>query len=194
MTVTNNATLTWQWTTNYWRSIVVGPHGSVNVGNGWQPIGSSTQITAVADQYYHLSGWGGDASGGANPLMILMDRPKAVVANFAETLTTAHPTPHLWLAQYYGSTAAFEQVSLADTDGDGHFAWQEYMSGSVPTNRESVFSSMITVSNGVARIRWTPDLGPERVYTVEGRSNLTTGVWGTTNSSSRFFRVKVQMP
>ena len=33
----------------------------------------------------------------------------------------------------------------------------------------------------------------ERVYTVEGKANLTDS-WAPTNSASRFFRVKVSMP
>ena len=48
--------------------------------------------------------------------------------------------------------------------------------------------------NGMALVAWTPDLGAARVYVVEGRTNLTDGVWGTTNSGARFFRVNVGMP
>jgi hypothetical protein len=33
----------------------------------------------------------------------------------------------------------------------------------------------------------------ERVYTVEGKANLTDS-WAPANSASRFFRVKVSMP
>jgi hypothetical protein len=193
MTVTNAATLTWQWSTNYWLAASAGQHGTVNVGAGWQAMGVATQITALADLHYHFTGWSGAAGGAANPLALLLDGPKAVTANFAETLTTVHPTPHWWLAQY-GGTADFEQAVLDDTDGDGLFAWQEYVAGSVPTNRESIFRSLITVSNGVPRVTWTPDLGAARVYTVDGRTNLTEGAWGNTNAGSRFFRVKVSMP
>jgi hypothetical protein len=47
--------------------------------------------------------------------------------------------------------------------------------------------------------RWLePDLNEggtkhERVYTVEGKENLTDS-WAPANSASRFFRVKVSMP
>jgi hypothetical protein len=33
-----------------------------------------------------------------------------------------------------------------------------------------------------------------RVYTVEGKETLTDDYWTPTNSASRFFRVKVEMP
>ena len=193
MTATNDATLTWLWRTNYWLATSAGPHGSVNVGSGWQALGVTTQLTATAELYYHFTNWTGDAVGPANPLDLLMDRPKAVTANFTADMTANHPTPHWWLAQY-GLTNDFEQASLADTDGDGHYAWQEFVADSVPTNRESVLRSMISVSNGVPKITWAPDTGAARVYTVEGRTNLTTDVWGPTNSASTFFRMKVRMP
>ena len=46
---------------------------------------------------------------------------------------------------------------------------------------------------------WAPDLDEggtksERVYTVEGKTNLVNRYWGPTNESTRFFRVKVEMP
>ena len=46
---------------------------------------------------------------------------------------------------------------------------------------------------------WAPDLDEggtksERVYTVEGKTNLLDATWGPTNESTRFFRVKVEMP
>ena len=47
-------------------------------------------------------------------------------------------------------------------------------------------------------IGWDPDLNEsgtkhERVYTVESEKN-PTDTWAPTNSASRFFRVKVEMP
>jgi hypothetical protein len=88
----------------------------------------------------------------------------------------------------------YEIAALIDPDLDGMSTWQEYVAGSDPTNHESVFRSLIAISNDNTRITWTPDLGSARVYTVLGRTNLTDGVWGPTNSSSRFFRVNVDMP
>jgi hypothetical protein len=85
-------------------------------------------------------------------------------------------------------------MALADADGDGQMAWQEYVAGTVPTNRESVFMSLISLSNGVPWVTWTPDLSTARVYNVEGRTNLTEGAWGPTNAGSRFFRVNVWLP
>jgi hypothetical protein len=114
------------------------------------------------------------------------------------TTTTPVPVPYTWLDQYpvlLGlASGNYEAAALADVDGDGHMAWQEYVTGSIPTNRDSVFRSLIAMSNGAPWLTWTPDLGTARVYTVEGRTNLIYGVWDTNHSGSRFFRVKVQLP
>ncbi len=80
MTVTNDATLTWLWTTNYWLTTAAGAHGSVIPTNSWQSFGSNVSITATADPYYHFTNWTGDVSGEnlyTNPLNLLMDRPKS---------------------------------------------------------------------------------------------------------------------
>ena len=54
------------------------------------------------------------------------------------------------------------------------------------------------MENGAPVIGWNPDLNEGGtmhlcVYTVEGKENLTDS-WAPTNSASRFFRVKVEMP
>lgn len=192
-TLTNDAALTWLWATNYWLATSAGTNGSVSAASGWQALGTTTQITATAVLYHHFAGWSGDAGGSANPLDLLMDRPKAVAASFAADMTASHPTPLWWLAQY-GVTSNFEQAAESDVDGDGHFAWQEYVAGTVPTNGASVFLAWIAVDTGDRQISWSPDLGAARVYAVEGKTNLAAETWGATNAASRFFRVKVSMP
>ena len=62
-----------------------------------------------------------------------------------------------------------------------------------------VFRALISIgAEGEPVIGWMPDLNEggtkhERVYTIEGKENLTDS-WTPTNSASRFFRVKVSMP
>ncbi len=73
------------------------------------------------------------------------------------------------------------------------------MAGLNPTNAAERFLAHIAVTNGTADVWWTPDLNEggtksERVYTIEGKTNLGDQFWGPTNESTRFFRVKVEMP
>lgn len=64
----------------------------MNVGDGWQAAGATTQITAAADAYYHFTNWTGDVSAFVNPLELLMAGPRQVQAVFEENLA-AHDTP-----------------------------------------------------------------------------------------------------
>jgi M6 family metalloprotease-like protein len=116
----------------------------------------------------------------------------------AGATATPVPVPFAWMDQYSAllglAGGDYEAAAMADVDGDGHVAWQEYVAGSNPTNYESCLRALMSVSNGAPRITWAPDLGTARAYTVEGRTNLTEGVWSATNAGSRFFRVKVGMP
>ena len=127
-----------------------------------------------------------------------VDQLSFIPGNSTATFTTPIPVPYSWLDQYPVllnlASGNYETAAQADVDGDGHLAWQEYVTGSNPTNRQSVFRALIAVSNGSPWIVWTPDLGTARVYTVEGRTNLNDSAWGSTNAGSRFFRVRVDMP
>jgi hypothetical protein len=108
---------------------------------------------------------------------------------------TSQGTPYVWLDHYGLVTGGnYETADAGDTDADGYLAWQEYIAGTEPTNRQSVFLALIEMSNALPRVTWMPDLGTARVYTVDGRTKLIDGVWDTTNSESLFFRVKVRLP
>ena len=76
--------------------------------------------------------------------------------------------------------------------------WECYVAGLVPTNATDVFRAVILMENGAPVVGREPDLNEggtkhERVYTVEGKENLADS-WAPTNSASRFFHVKVEMP
>jgi hypothetical protein len=137
MTLTNDATLAWLWTTNYWLDTAAGPNGSVNVPDSWQPAGATTQITAAADLYYEFADWTGSVAETNNPLELLMDAPQSVQANFAALLAT-NATPHWWLASH-GWTNDFDAAALDDPDDDGYFTWQEFIADTDPTNGASFF-------------------------------------------------------
>jgi hypothetical protein len=196
MMATNSAVLTWLWATNYYLTPVAGPEGSVTVGSGWQPMGVTTQLTAIAAPYYHFTSWSGGASGTSNPVGLLMDAPKSVTANFAANLTTTHPTPEAWLAQH-GITSDFDQRSLGDADHDGLANWQEYVAGTDPTNTASrlvitaiapalgtnytetvVFRPATNIVIRGVTCSWEDHWATQRVYEVVGHSVTWPGVTG----------------
>ena len=77
--------------------------------------------------------------------------------------------------------------------------WECYVAGIDPTDATAHFEARIAIGpDGTPRISWDPDLNEngtksERVYTVEGKAELADP-WGPTNTTSRFFHVKVGMP
>ncbi len=86
MTITNDATLTWLWETNYWLDTATSGSGSVDVDDGWKASGANVQINATAAFGYSFSGWSGDTNdctiGGAQ-ITAPMTSARAITASFA---------------------------------------------------------------------------------------------------------------
>ena len=113
------------------------------------------------------------------------------------TATTPVPVPIIWLMQHglVNFDNEYELAAWADVDGDGFAAWEEYVAQTDPWDPDSFPQALIKVENDTPIIGWKPDLGAARRYTVMGKSELDEATWRIpTNSSHRFFRVKVEMP
>ncbi|HOW98577.1 MAG TPA: hypothetical protein P5567_11115 [Kiritimatiellia bacterium] len=119
-----------------------GPNGSVDRVGGWFTNNEPVSVEALPDAYYHFTNWTGDVEAGAeqdNPLNLVMDGPKAVMAHFAASWTTNSPTPHWWLGQF-GITDHFEVAVFADPDGDTIPTGDEFTMNTDPTNGLSFLS------------------------------------------------------
>ena len=125
LTSTTNATLTWNWQTNYWLEASTSGNGSVNVPDGFYAKGSGQILTATPDAGWLFMGWSGDASG-TNEVFVTMSEPQTVMANFSDD------------ADGDGLTNT-EEASLGsnpwktDTDGDGFGDKLEVDNGGSPT-------------------------------------------------------------
>ena len=126
-----------------------------------------------------------------------------VSSGFTETQTTPAHIPYVWLRSFYPDLVdefdAYENAAKAVAANGVNAVWECYVAGLDPTNATSRFLAQIAVTNGTADVWWTPDLNEggtksERFYTIEGKTNLGDQSWGPTNESTRFFRVKVEMP
>jgi hypothetical protein len=60
---TNDAELTWRWTTNYWLATGTNGPGTVNVTSDWHAAGSSVVVTAAPAAGALFAGWSGDTGG-----------------------------------------------------------------------------------------------------------------------------------
>ena len=112
------------------------------------------------------------------------------------TQTTPEPVPYVWLRDFYPGIsdeyAAYEAAALS-TAANGRPVWECYVAGLDPTDATDDFIATIEMVNNQPKI----SVGgrgerPGRVYTVEGKENLGD-TWGPTNSTSRFFHMKVRV-
>ena len=118
-----------------------------------------------------------------------------------ETQTTPVPVPYAWLRQHVPGIVdeyeAYETAAKA-TALNGRKVWECYVAGLDPTNAASEFTVAIAISNDVPYITWSPNLntnGIVRNYTILGKESLTDAAdWAPTNSTHRFFKVKVEIP
>jgi hypothetical protein len=174
LTLTNDATLYWQWQTNYWLDTSSAGYGTVLPASAWLTAGSTATVMATANPYYHFSNWTGSLSATQNPYSFVMDQPNSLIASYAEN-QTSNGTPEAWLAQY-GWTNDFEIAATNDDDIDGAFNWEEWIAGTDPTNRLSVlrFTGANTMSTqGVFVVRWPST--SNRFYDLSRSSNLSAG-------------------
>jgi len=170
LTLTNDATLTWQWQTNVSLACTAGPNGTLGgSSNGWYPLGGGVTITAKPAPYYHFASWTGTVTSANNPLLLTMDQAHVIVALFAENLAT-NRTPEWWLAQY-GWTNNFNAAATNDADHDGLLNWQEWVAGTDPTNALSVLSVTNTFTAASGAVLHWPSVS-NRIYGVDRATNL----------------------
>lgn len=109
------------------------------------------------------------------------------------TSNTPIPIPYSWLDAYYPDSGNYNELAYSE-GSNGYFVWESFVAGLIPTNSNSKIITSIGLLNGAPIISWTPNLGAQRVYNIEGKAALTDQLWGPTNSGSRYFRVNVSMP
>jgi len=86
LTLTNNATLTWNWQVQYQLTTNVNGDGSIIGGAGWQNSGSQVALKAIATTNNHFIRWSGDLNGCAivgNVVTATMTQARSISAVFA---------------------------------------------------------------------------------------------------------------
>ena len=135
LTSSTNATLTWNWKTNYWLEVSTVGSGSVDHASGWYEKDSQQTLSATPDAGWLFMGWSGAASG-TNEAFVTMSQPQSITATFSDDadgdgLTNTEEAT-------YGS-----DPWKADTDGDGFDDGFEVQKGLSPTNDDSDVATYI---------------------------------------------------
>ena len=96
-TVTNHATLQWQWTKNVrFERATQGPGTISGASAGWHAKGSMVSVTAEPQDGSLFAGWTGDVAPSQlqqNPLTLTLDRARSVTARFKSRPTTPVVNP-----------------------------------------------------------------------------------------------------
>jgi hypothetical protein len=149
--------------------------------------GGSTDFVITASNYYRIAtlktnnadviGMTFDNNSTTTNFIWSNVQAVTVTATFVQQVVTnpaasGADVPYRWMAQYglTNSGATFEQAAVADQDGDGLTTWQEYITGTDPTNGTSCLKAVQNTRN---TITWSPATG--RVYSVYWSTNLVKG-------------------
>jgi uncharacterized repeat protein (TIGR02543 family) len=87
LTLTNNATLTWQWETQYLLEAMTNGHGAVTTAGNWHAEGASVFLTASPASGWSFAGWTGDTGGcliDGNTITVAMTQVRRISASFVK--------------------------------------------------------------------------------------------------------------
>ncbi len=170
----DDSSIIWQWATEYWLDTGCGTGGEINVEDQWVRAGVEVSIQASAAPGYVFDGWTGSASSTESLLVLNMNQPHTVTAAF-QALYTTNGTPHWWLIAHGLTNGSMEVEAGADTDDDGAPAWAEFVADTSPTNGNDYFHISAISNDSPPTVYF--DSSSNRLYIMEGCSNLINGVW-----------------
>ena len=170
MTQTNNAVLTWNWSTNYLLNTSAGLGGSVTGStNGFYIAGSTAVVRAVPGPGYDFAGWTGNVSGPATNnavLSLTMDQARTAVAHFVLdddvaflqlTILSAHgigqPSTGVYV-NVKGTTLTNRISGLVSNGGTQYVATGWSMTGNAPVSGSGTNMVMTQTNNAVLTWNW----------------------------------------
>ena len=90
LTLTNDASLIWNWSTNYWIATGTNGAGTISVASSWQPACSNVVICAVPGVASHFVMWSGTTNGclaAFTTLTVSVSQPRTITAVFSAGAT-----------------------------------------------------------------------------------------------------------
>lgn len=185
---------------------------AIAMGDDGTRAESSTVCTALGNNYATISGL---SPGTPYAVTITVTGNHGGSATASATLTTTgtrttivsvvidgDTLPTRWLIDNgiiqnsLGLTEADLVELWGTTAANGMTLHECYVAGLDPGDPDADLVAYISMNEAAEPvITWTPDLTPDRVYTVIGRTNLTDSGWvDPTNESTHFYKVKASLP
>jgi hypothetical protein len=127
LTLTNNATVTWNWQTRFRLSTATVGNGALTAADGWYDSGSQVVLTATPADGSHLSQWAGDVAGcvlAGNVITASMTQARSITAvfasdqlNLADGLVAYYPLDNSLLDYSGNNYSASNFSALSSTNG-----------------------------------------------------------------------------
>lgn len=96
---------------------------------------------------------------------------------------------------YDASLTASLPTGKIGLDGKAMTVWDDYVAGTNPVDETSRFTVKIEFDSGKPVVKYEPDLGEKRVYTLYGSADLKSWVpAGEDLTPYKFFKVSVDLP
>ena len=152
--------------------------GGVYPTNEIFSAGSLIELLATPATYFRFKEWKGDVSGTQNPITILMETDKSVLAVFEEILTSEHPTPYWWLASH-GYTNDFE-TAVNSVGLNGLLLWQSYIAGLNPNDPTSQLQLSGNFSNDGNEYILNPKTFNSQTLCLKKLESLESAAWART--------------
>jgi hypothetical protein len=162
--------------TSYQLTTAAGTGGTVSAG-GYFTAGTQATITATPNPGYVFVSFTGTTTSTTNPLMLTMNGPQSITANFTPQSSPTTPTVTVTPASSSITTSQPLQVTVSVSGGSGN----PTPTGSVTLSSGSYTSAATTLSAGAANITvpagsltigndtltgtYTPDSGSSSTYT-----------------------------
>jgi hypothetical protein len=191
--------------------------GVRNIGDGAFAGCSGLTELALPDGVENVGNWAFDSCSGLETLYVpaswegtdMLDHacvPEGCTVVYKaapEEDVTTTGIPHAWLeesaAEILAANGGDYEAAAKAPAANGQPVWKCYVAGLSTTDAKAEFKvKSISLADGEAKVAWDPNLNegetkPKRVYIVEGKPTMADN-WGTCDASSRFFRVRVEMP
>ncbi len=144
--------------------------GAVSPVTASYASGAVAQVTATPAQFFRFDRWTGDVLSSTNPLSVTLVSNATVRAEFAELVTTNHPTPLWWLSAH--GLAGDPETAVSAVGANGMPAWQSYIAGLDPNDPASRLALRLSLlqPSGALVLGWNSVSG--RHYTVLTTTNL----------------------